>query len=72
MSKSNCKSNKSSVVAARFPNDLISRLQSVVERTSIRRNDLIVAAVAHAIQALESDEDTTAISEMRSPFSHNC
>ena len=71
MPKAHCKSSKSDIIAARFPNQLIHRLQAAVEQTSITRNDLIVKAVDQALQALETNGNTTAISEMRSPFSHN-
>jgi hypothetical protein len=71
MPKQNCKSSKSNIVAARFPNELINRLQLAVEQTSIKKNDLIVAAVDQALRAFETSGNKTAISEMRSPFSHN-
>ena len=71
MAKAPFKSSKSEVIAARFPNSIIHRLQLMVERTSIKRNDLIVTAVDQALQSLESNENLTAISEKRSPFSHN-
>ena len=71
MAKTHCKSSKSDIIAARFPNELIHRLQTVVEQTSIKRNDLIIAAVDQALQLLETNGNTTAISFQRSPFSHN-
>jgi len=71
MAKTHCKSSKSDIIAARFPNELIHRLQIVVEQTSIKRNDLIVAAVDQALLALETNGNKTAISFQRSPFSHN-